>query len=520
MTPHLGPEIHYRNGLLAMEGVDLSALADDPAVQTPAYVYSAGLLRRRFGDFRAAIAETLALAPQDLDQVASVCFAVKALSNQAVLHLLKAEGAGADLVTRGELERALRAGFDPGRIVYSGLGKSQDDLDRALHAGVQINVESLSELYLAQDRAAAQGRRGRVAFRLNPQLDAMRAELGAITTGKPDSKFGIGWAQLRDLLPAFAGRFPDLDLVGASVHIGSNLDVRSADSGDARDFRTSFTFLAETVLSALEAAGAKAPVRLDLGGGLGIDYEQEPAPAPGASPCPNPSLAAYAALVGQIFRPLVAAGRVHLIFEPGRVLCAEAGLLVSRILHVKEETVPEGRPFSARFVILDAGLNDLKRPGLYGAYHPIVPVRQLPADRGNVDICGAVCETTDSFMRPTREWLRRYDNVLSRAEAGTEMGGRLYGAGYGEVAPAFAETGERRTYDYFVKRRFPAALTRGDLVAVLNAGAYGAVMASEYNSRPLIPEILVDGDRHWVIRPRPAVEDLIGRDQVPETLAR
>ncbi len=522
-TPYLGGEISYVNGTLHVEGVDLKAFAANE-VATPVYVYSLALMRRRYDEFRDAM-----LA---IDSNGLVCFGVKSLSNQTVLAEFARWGAGADLVTRGELERAFRAGFEPTKMVFSGLGKTNDDLRCAIARDVQINVESYSELDLAQTCSKALGRRARVAIRLNPQLDAMRGHLGQITTGKPDSKFGIPWRKVADLLPSFATSFPEIDLIGASVHIGSNLDVEGAD---AESFASTFGFLAGQVVDALSAGGVKAPIVIDLGGGLGIDYDQTPGERSWSKkqPSHNPWLAPYAALVRKAFGHLVDAGQVQLVFEPGRFLSGEAGVLLTKVLHVKAESeryVPgqiERPTFSVRFLVVDAGMNDLMRPSLYGAYHHVVPVRYATPDIENVDICGAACETSDSFMRPTREWLERYNNLfvdrptLSAIESDNEalMDGprRLRGQAsiFGEIAPQFEDSNGRRTYECFVKRRFPSSVKMGDLVAVLNAGAYGAVMSSEYNSRPLVAEVLVDCDRYAVIRPRPTYEELIGRDCAP-----
>lgn len=534
--PKLTGEIAYVNGELHVEGVNLKTLAVDlknlaevDHAATPVYVYSLAMMQRRYREFERAV--------KDIDKRALICFAVKSLSNQAVLSEFAAWGAGADLVTRGELERAVKAGFEPSRMVFSGLGKTEEDLRRAIALGVQINVESLSELKLTQKCASsdARGRRARVAIRLNPQLDAMRGHLGRITTGKPDSKFGIPWSRVEELLPTFGAEYPDIDLVGASVHIGSNMDV---EGGDEVSFARTFEFLAGRVVDALAAAGAGAgaPIVIDLGGGVGIDYEQTPGERSWIEKLPNRNrwLEPYAELVKKAFGKLVTAGRVQLVFEPGRFLSGEAGVLLTTVLHVKKETdkrVPgqnERPAFSIRFLIVDAGMNDLMRPSLYGAYHHIVPVDYALPDIDNVDICGAACETTDSFMRPTSEWLGRYNNLFSDgpkrsaidadAEALQDDERKLRGqaATFGEVAPKFEPGHGRRTYEYFVKRRFPSSMEAGQLVAILNTGAYGAVMSSEYNSRPLVPEVLVRGNQYAVVRQRPTYEELIGRDRMPD----
>ncbi|MEK6372559.1 MAG: diaminopimelate decarboxylase [Acidobacteriota bacterium] len=513
--PHLGKEIAYVNGDLHVEHVDLKTLAKDPDVLTPAYIYSLALMRRRYNEFMTAMRE--------VDPEALVCFAVKSLSNQSVLREFAKMEAGADLVTGGELERALRAGFDGKKIVFSGLGKTLEDIERAIAANVQINVESVPELRIVNDCARSQ--RARVAIRLNPQLEAMRGNLGQITTGKPDSKFGIPWKTVEELLPEFVNAFPHIDLVGVSVHVGSNMEVEGVGK---QSFEETFKFLTEKVLVKLLDAGIPRPIVLDLGGGVGIDYSQTPQEQHLAGNLSNRSLMPYKELVKGCLGELVRRRQVRLVFEPGRFLSGEAGVLMTKVLYVKKETENRTRArngrdaFEIRFLIVDAGMNDLMRPSLYGAYHHIVPVGYADPDIDNVDICGPVCETTDSFMRPTREWLKRYDTLFigSAVQADNEEARKTRtleatASTFGEVEPLFKDTSDRRTYEYFMKRRFPASIGQGDLLAILNAGAYGAVMSSEYNSRPLIPEVLVDKNRYAVIRKRPTYEELIGRDCTP-----
>jgi diaminopimelate decarboxylase len=514
--PYLGKEIAYVNGDLHVEDVGLKTLAEDPDVLTPAYIYSLALMRRRYNEFLAAM--------RDVDPEALVCFAVKSLSNQAVLNEFVRMGAGADLVTGGELERALRAGFDGAKIVFSGLGKTKQDIERAINANVQINVESVAELHMVNDCAGS--RRARVAIRLNPQLEAMRSDLGQITTGKPDSKFGIPWERVNERLPGFANEFPHIDLVGVSVHVGSNMKVQGPSQ---ESFAKTFEFLTGTVIPSLSKHAVPRPLILDLGGGVAIDYSQTPQERDFGDESPNRWLADYKSIVKDHFGALVLGGEVRLVFEPGRFLSGEAGVLLTRVSYVKSETEHSGRAnngreaFEIRFLIVDAGMNDLMRPSLYGAYHHIVPVRYATPDIDNVDICGPVCETTDSFMRPTREWLERYDTLFkgSAMQADTEEARKTRTleaptSTFGEVEPLFKDTNDRRTYEYFMKRRFPSSIGQGDLLAILNAGAYGAVMSSEYNSRPLIPEVLVDKDRYAVIRKRPTYDEVIGRDCTPD----
>ena len=521
---YLGEEIAYVNGELHVEGVALKTLAE--AVSTPVYVYSLAMMQRRYREFTNAMHE--------IDPNGLVCFAVKSLSNQTVLTVFKDMDAGADLVTGGELERALAAGFDSSKLVFSGLGKTEGDIIKAIANGVQINIESVSELELVRKCSESGSKRARVAIRLNPQLEAMRGILGQITTGKPDSKFGIPWKKVKELLSDVQANFRGIDLIGASVHIGSNLDLD--DNKNCSSLEKTFEFLKNEVVDTLSTKGVKFPILIDLGGGVGIDYDQTPRERSESETLKSENLwlAPYASLVRGAFGGLVAENKVRLVFEPGRFLSGEAGVLLTKVLHVKKETECEligqdgKRQFSVRFLIVDAGMNDLMRPGLYGAYHHIVPVEYAEPDIDNVDICGAVCETTDSFMRPTREWLERYNNIFeNKADDPKEQrkgdSRKLKGQRsiFGEVEPQYRDEAPEspeslRTYEYFVKRRFPSSIESGDLVAILNAGAYGAVMSSEYNSRPLVPEVLVNDVRYAVIRRRPKIEDIIMRDCAPE----
>jgi len=414
----------YRDGVLHAEGVSVARIAD--AVGTPFYVYSAASLAARYRRFAEAFA-----AEQPL-----ICFAVKANSNLAVLRLLARLGAGADVVSEGELRRALAAGVPPQRIIFSGVGKTRGELDAALDAGIrQINVESIPELHRLSALAASRGATAQVAIRVNPDVDALTH--AKISTGKKENKFGI---DIDDAAEAYrlAGELPGIEPVGLAVHIGSQLL-------DLAPFRRAFGRVAELIL---ELRGAEFAVsRLDLGGGLGIRYHAETPPEPSA----------YAALVREAFGTLA----LDLAFEPGRVLCGPSGLMVARVVYVKEGS-------TKRFVILDAAMNDLIRPALYDAWHDIVPVR-LPAPRAVLapaDVVGPVCETGDTFA--------------------TER----------DLAP----------------------LAEDDLVALTNAGAYGAVMSSTYNSRLLVPEVLVSDDRFAVVRPRPSFEAMLAMDAVPDWL--
>ena len=415
----------YRDGELYAEEVPLARIA--AAVGTPFYVYSAGSLTARYRRFAAAFAPDFPL----------ICYAVKANSNLAVLRLFAGLGAGADVVSEGELRRALAAGIPPERIVFSGVGKTGAELAAALAARIhQINVESLPELYRLSEIASASGDTARVALRVNPDIDALTH--AKIATGKRENKFGI---DIEDAVAAYrlAGELPGIEPVGLAVHIGSQL-VSLAP------FRAAFARLAELVLE-LRRDGL-AVRRLDLGGGIGIRYHAETPPEPRD----------YAALVRDAFGGL----DLDLACEPGRVLCGPAGLLVARVVYLKEGA-------SRQFVILDAAMNDLIRPALYEAWHDIVPVR-LPGPGAvvrPVDVVGPVCETGDTFATAR------------------------------DLPPLAAD----------------------DLVALTNAGAYGAVMSSTYNSRPLVPEVLVAGGRFAVIRPRPSYAAMLGEDSIPDWLA-
>jgi diaminopimelate decarboxylase len=415
----------YRDGELHVEAVPVARIAE--VVGTPFYLYSAASLSARYRSFAEAFAPARPL----------ICYAVKANSNQAVLRIFARLGAGADVVSEGELRRALAAGIPPQRIVFSGVGKTRAELDAALLAGIhQINVESIPELRRLSEVAAARGATARVAIRVNPDVDALTH--AKIVTGKKENKFGI---DLEDAGEAYriAAELPGIEPVGLAMHIGSQLV-------DLAPFREAFARLAELVLE-LRNSGF-AVQRLDLGGGLGIKYHNER----------PPKTSAYAALVREAFGAL----ELDLAFEPGRVLVGPAGLLVARVIYVKEGV-------SRRFVILDGAMNDLIRPALYEAWHDIVPVR-LPAPGAVLspaDVVGPICETADSFAS-------------------------------GRDLPPLAED---------------------DLVALSNAGAYGAVMSSTYNSRLLVPEVLASGARFAVIRARPSHEAMLGLDTVPDFLA-
>ena len=415
----------YRDGELYAENVPVARIAE--AVGTPFYLYSEGALSARYRAFAEAFAP-----PRPL-----VCYAVKANSNLAVLRVFARLGAGADVVSGGELRRVLAAGIPPERIIFSGIGKTRDELEAALAAGIrQVNVESIPELRRLNAVATARGAVAPVAIRVNPDVDALTH--AKLTTGKRENKFGIDIENAADAY-RLAGDLPGIEPIGLAVHIGSQLT-------DLGPYREAFARLAELVLE-LRSEGHSVS-RVDLGGGLGIRYHAERPPEPSE----------YAALVQDAFGGL----GLELAFEPGRALAGPAGLLVARVVYVKQGV---GR----RFVILDAAMNDLIRPALYDAWHDIVPVR-LPAGGAVLspaDVVGPVCEPGDSFA---------------------------------------------------TERDLPP-LAEDDLVALTSAGAYGAVMSSTYNSRLLVPEVLVSGARFAVVRARPSYETMLALDAIPDWLA-
>ncbi len=415
----------YREGVLCAEEVPLARIAE--AVATPFYCYSSAALLGQYRAFAAAFAQT----------DAAVYYGVKANSTLAVVRTFAQGGAGADVVSEGELRVALAAGVPPQRIVFSGVGKTRAELAFALEAGIfQINVESEPELELLSEVARAVGKEAAVAIRVNPDVDARTH--AKITTGKRENKFGVPLDDARRLYGRAAG-LPNLKMRGIAVHIGSQLI-------DLAPYRQAFARMIELAHS-LRAEG-HAISRLDFGGGLGIPYYKE---AP-------PSIEAYAAMVKDLTKGL----DCHLMFEPGRFLVGNAGVLVTRVLYIKDGA-------EHRFVVVDAAMNDLLRPTLYDAYHAIAPVKEpakgAPLDP--VEVVGPVCESGDIFAR---------------------------------------------------QRPLPPLAT-GDLLAICSAGAYASVMASSYNGRLPAPEVMVNGGRYAVVRARPEYAELLRRDRLPDWLA-
>ncbi len=408
----------YREGQLYVESVPIEKVAKQ--VETPVYCYSAAALRHNFHVY----------ADQFKPDNSLVCFAVKANSNQAVIGELARLGAGADVVSEGELRRALLAGIPASRIVYSGVAKTAREMRFALEQGIfQFNIESEPELEMLSEVASSMGKQAPVAFRINPDIDALTH--AKISTGKASNKFGIPWTRAKEAY-ARAASLPGIRVQGIDIHIGSQLTR-------LEPFEAAFRCIAE-LTEQLRAQGHAISV-LDIGGGLGIDY--------GDGSAQPPAVSDYAALANSILGKL----DCRILIEPGRSLVGDIGVLISRVTYIKEGE-------RDHFLIIDAGMNDLLRPSMYDAYHDIIPARPSSGERVHYHIVGPICETGDTFSR---------DRMLPPLRA-------------------------------------------GDLVAIKNAGAYGAVMASSYNTRPLVPEVLVDGDTIKVIRARPSYDELIGMD--------
>ncbi|BBE73096.1 diaminopimelate decarboxylase [Oharaeibacter diazotrophicus] len=417
----------YRNGVLHAEDVPVPALA--AAVGTPFYVYSTATLVRHYRVFSEAFA--------GFD--GHVFYAMKANSNQAVIRTLARLGAGADVVSEGELRRALAAGVSAGKVVFSGVAKTAREMAFALDVGIKcFNVESEPELRRLSEVASARGAVAPVSFRINPDVDARTH--AKISTGKSENKFGIPWVDAPRVY-AEAARLPGIRVTGIDMHIGSQIT-------ELEPFDAAFARLGE-LIGRLRADG-HAIDHIDLGGGLGIPYRDD------NDPPPDPR--AYAEVVKRHTDALGCA----VLFEPGRLIVGNAGILVSEVVYVK-------RGAAKTFVIVDAGMNDLIRPTLYEAHHEIRPVVEPApgAPREEVDVVGPVCETGD----------------------------------------------------YLALARPMPSVAAGDLVAVFSAGAYGAVQASTYNTRPLIPEVLVDGADWHLVRPRPSYDAMIGEDSLPPWLA-
>ncbi len=415
----------YSGGRLHCEGVDLDTIAS--AIGTPCYVYSSATLVRH----------AQVIADSFRTQSVLIAYSVKANGNLAVLATLARQGCGADVVSGGELLRARKAGIPASRIVFSGVGKTAAEMALALEQGIhQFNVESAGELRLLSEVSTRLGREAPIALRVNPDVAA--GGHPNISTGKSGDKFGVPWGEA-EALYAEAARLPGIRAVGVDVHIGSQI-------GDLAPMRAAFEKVVALALR-LRTQGHDIR-RIDVGGGLGIPYKDGDAPAPPSD---------YAAMISKV----TAGHGFEVILEPGRVIAGNAGVLLTTALYEKQ--APD-----RTFLIVDAGMNDLIRPALYGAHHDILPLAEPQAGQAQktYDVVGPICESTDKFAS---------------------------GRTLPEVSP-------------------------GDRLAFMSAGAYGAVLSSAYNARPLVPEVLVDGDRFEIVRRRPSFEESVGLEKVPEWL--
>lgn len=409
------------------EGVPLKRIAQE--VGTPAYVYSLATLKRHFRVFD----EAFAAVPH------IICFSVKANSNIAVLRAFAREGSGFDIVSGGELFRALKAGADPKKIVFSGVGKKKEEIEFALRSGIlMFNVESEQELIALDEIAGAMSEKAPISLRINPDVDPQTHPY--ISTGMKKAKFGIDIKTSLDTYKK-AASLPNIDVVGIDCHIGSQLTSVAPFVDALARVRE---YLDRVLVGSLKNEGAHI-CYLDLGGGLGISYNDEMPPHPEE----------YAKAIVEGLQGL----DVTLILEPGRVIVGNAGILVTEVQFIKETD-------AKKFVIVDGGMNDLIRPALYGSYQAICPVVENGGEKIVADVVGPICESGD----------------------------------------------------FFAKDREITQPRRGDLLAVMSAGAYGFTMASNYNSRPKPPEVLVDGDRYYVVRKRESLEDLIAGETIPEAL--
>ncbi len=414
----------YRNGEMFAEGVRVADIAEK--VGTPFYLYSTASLAHQFNQFKEAFG--------DVDLL--ICYAVKANTNQAVIKTLAELGAGADVVSEGEMRRALKAGVPAEKIVYSGVAKTVSEMTFALNQGIyQFNVESEPELYQLSSIAAELGKTADITFRVNPDVDAKTH--AKISTGKSENKFGVPWKSIRELCTR-AAALPGIKLVGLDLHIGSQIT-------ELDPFEAAFTRISGLVETLREDGHDIS--RIDLGGGLGIPYEGDDFP-----PLPRE----YAEMVTRVTEHL----NCKIIIEPGRFLVGNAGILVSKVVYVKKGEERE-------FLIIDAAMNDLVRPSMYDAYHGIVPVVESSEESVLYDVVGPVCETGDTFAT----------------------------------------------------NRLITPMKSGDLLAIRSVGAYGAVMSSTYNTRPLIPEVLVKKNDFAVVRPRPTYDEIIGLDQLAPWLS-
>ncbi len=417
----------YRNGEMFAEAVPLKRIAQE--VGTPAYVYSLATLRRHFSVFDQAFAKVPHI----------VCFSVKANSNLALLRAFAKQGSGFDIVSGGELFRALKAGGDPRKIVFSGVGKKKDEIEYALNSGIlMFNAESEQELTVLNEIAAAAGKKAPVSLRVNPDVDPQTHPY--ISTGMKKAKFGVDIEKSIDVYKK-AVSLKNLEVVGVDCHIGSQLTSLTPFVDALAKVRE---YLERVLAGEMKKEGAQIRY-LDLGGGLGITYNDETPPLPDD----------YAKAIMRGLDGL----DVTLILEPGRVIVGNAGILLTEVQYIKETD-------TKKFVIVDGGMNDLIRPALYGSYQAIRPVVETKAETINADVVGPICESGDFFAK---------DRDIARPQ-------------------------------------------RGDLLAVMSAGAYGFTMASNYNSHPKPPEVLVDGDKYYIVRKRESLDDLINGEVIPASL--
>ena len=417
----------YRNGEMFAEGVALKRIARE--VGTPAYVYSLATLKRHFKVFDQAFSKVRHI----------VCFSVKANSNLALLRAFAKEGSGFDIVSGGELFRALKVGADPTKIVFSGVGKKREEIEYALNSGIlMFNVESEQELIALNDIASSMGKRAPISLRVNPDVDPQTHPY--ISTGMKKAKFGV---DIKKSLETYrkAVSLRNVEVVGVDCHIGSQLTSITPFVDALAKVRE---YLDRVLAGEMKKEGAQIRY-LDLGGGLGINYHDETPPSPDE----------YAKAIVEGLEGL----DVTLILEPGRVIVGNAGILLTEVQYIKETD-------SKNFVIVDGGMNDLIRPALYGSYQAIQPVVENRAQKIVADVVGPICESGDFFAK---------DREIPRPQ-------------------------------------------RGDLLAVMSAGAYGFTMASNYNSHPKPPEVLVDGEKYYVIRRRESFDDLINGEAIPPSL--
>jgi diaminopimelate decarboxylase len=420
-------QFEYRNGEMFAESVPVKRIAKE--VGTPAYIYSLAMLTSQYRLFDQAFAKVAHI----------VCFSVKANSNLALLRTFAKEGSGFDIVSGGELFRALKAGGDPNKIVFSGVGKKRDEIEYALNSGIlMFNVESEDELVALNEIAGRMGKKAPISLRINPDVDPQTHPY--ISTGMKKAKFGI---EIKKSVETYkkAAALSNIDVVGVDCHIGSQLTSVSPFVDALARVRE---YLDRVLVGSLQKEGAQIRY-LDMGGGLGIRYNDETPPQPEE----------YARAIMDGLEGL----DLTLILEPGRVIVGNAGILVTEIQYIKENE-------AKKFVIVDGGMNDLIRPALYGSYQAIRPVMESNAEKIIADVVGPICESGDFFAK---------DREIARPQ-------------------------------------------RGDLLAVMSAGAYGFTMASNYNSHPKAPEVLVDGDKYYVVRKRESFEDLIRGEVIPAEL--